>query len=48
MLVPTKPEAPRLVLAGPHADVMNRWCLYEQMAAMPGAAVETQATEGSK
>ena len=48
MLVHSKPEDARRLLAGAQADVMNRWRLYEQMAAMPGAAVETQATEGSK
>jgi len=48
MLVHSKPEDARRLLAQAQADVMNRWRLYEQMAAMPGAAVETQATEGSK
>ena len=48
MLVHSKPEAARRLLAQAQADVMNRWRLYEQMAAMPGPAVETVATEGSK
>ncbi|HEY3443571.1 MAG TPA: pyruvate:ferredoxin (flavodoxin) oxidoreductase [Paludibaculum sp.] len=48
MLVHSKPEDARRLLAQAQADVMNRWRLYEQMAAMPGAPVETQATEGSK
>jgi pyruvate-ferredoxin/flavodoxin oxidoreductase len=48
MLVHSKPEDARRLLAQAQADVMNRWRLYEQMAAMPGTGVETQATEGSK
>ena len=48
MLVHSKPEAARHLLAQAQADVMNRWRLYEQMAVMPGAVVETQAMEGSK
>ncbi|MGQ9915781.1 MAG: thiamine pyrophosphate-dependent enzyme, partial [Bryobacteraceae bacterium] len=44
MLVHSKPEDARRLLAEAQADVMNRWRLYEQMAAMPGAPVE--ATQG--
>ena len=36
----------RRMLAEAQADVMNRWRLYEQMAAMPGA--EAKTTEGGK
>ncbi len=46
MLVHSKPEAARRLLAEAQADVMNRWRLYEQMAAMPGA--EAKTTEGGK
>jgi pyruvate-ferredoxin/flavodoxin oxidoreductase len=42
MLVHSKPEAARRLLADAQADVMNRWRVYEQMAAMPGAASETK------
>jgi pyruvate-ferredoxin/flavodoxin oxidoreductase len=44
MLVHSKPEDARRLLAEAQADVMNRWRIYEQMAAMPGAPVE--ATQG--
>jgi pyruvate-ferredoxin/flavodoxin oxidoreductase len=37
MLVHSKPEDAKRLLAEAQADVMNRWRLYEQMAAMPGA-----------
>ena len=46
MLVHSRPEDARRLLAEAQADVMNRWRLYEQMAAMPGAA--PKATEGEK
>jgi pyruvate-ferredoxin/flavodoxin oxidoreductase len=46
MLVHSKPEDARRLLAEAQADVMNRWRLYEQMAAMPGAPVEAAAAEG--
>jgi len=41
MLVHSKPEDARRLLAEAQADVMNRWRIYEQMAAMQGAPVET-------
>ncbi len=41
MLVHSKPEDARRLLAEAQADVMNRWRIYEQMAAMPGAEVKT-------
>jgi pyruvate-ferredoxin/flavodoxin oxidoreductase len=44
MLVHSKPEDARRLLAEAQADVMNRWRIYEQMAAMPGAPAE--ATQG--
>jgi pyruvate-ferredoxin/flavodoxin oxidoreductase len=37
MLVHSRPDDARRLLAEAQADVMNRWRLYEQMAAMPGA-----------
>ncbi|MGJ5813561.1 pyruvate:ferredoxin (flavodoxin) oxidoreductase [Paludibaculum fermentans] len=46
MLVHSKPDDARRLLAEAQADVMNRWRIYEQMAAMPGA--ETKTTEGGK
>ena len=46
MLVHSKPEDARRLLAEAQADVMNRWRLYEQMAAMPGA--EAKTIEGGK
>jgi pyruvate-ferredoxin/flavodoxin oxidoreductase len=36
MLVHSRPDDARRLLAEAQADVMNRWRLYEQMAAMPG------------
>jgi pyruvate-ferredoxin/flavodoxin oxidoreductase len=42
MLVHSKPEVARQMLAEAQADVMNRWRIYEQMAAMPGAGGETK------
>ena len=42
MLVHSKPEIARQMLAEAQADVMNRWRIYEQMAAMPGAGGETK------
>jgi pyruvate-ferredoxin/flavodoxin oxidoreductase len=41
MLVHSKPEDARRLLAEAQADVMNRWRVYEQMAAMAGAPVES-------
>ena len=41
MLVHSKPEDARRLLAEAQADVMNRWRVYEQMAAMQGAPAET-------
>ena len=46
MLVHSKPDDARRLLAEAQADVMNRWRIYEQMAAMPGA--ESKTTEGGK
>jgi pyruvate-ferredoxin/flavodoxin oxidoreductase len=46
MLVHSKPDDARRLLAEAQADVMNRWRIYEQMAAMPGS--EVKATEGGK
>jgi pyruvate-ferredoxin/flavodoxin oxidoreductase len=37
MLVRSRPEDARRLLAEAQADVMNHWRLYEQMAGMPGA-----------
>jgi len=42
MLVRSRPEDARRLLADAQADVMNRWRLYEQMAAMPAAETKTQ------
>jgi pyruvate-ferredoxin/flavodoxin oxidoreductase len=36
MLVHSRPDDARRLLAEGQADVMNRWRLYEQMASMPG------------
>ncbi len=46
MLVHSKPEDAKRLLAEAQADVMNRWRIYEQMAAMPGS--EAKASEGDK
>ncbi|MBI5085046.1 MAG: pyruvate:ferredoxin (flavodoxin) oxidoreductase [Acidobacteria bacterium] len=46
MLVHSRPDDARRLLAEAQADVMNRWRIYEQMAAMPGAAAETKSSEG--
>jgi len=49
MLVHSKPEDARRLLAEAQADVMNRWRIYEQMASMPGGEAkpaESKSTEG--
>jgi pyruvate-ferredoxin/flavodoxin oxidoreductase len=41
MLVHSNPEDARRLLAEAQADVMNRWRIYESMAALPGAGAGT-------
>jgi pyruvate-ferredoxin/flavodoxin oxidoreductase len=48
MLVHSRPEDARRLLAEAQADVMNRWRLYEQMAAAPGVGPADKAVEGGK
>jgi hypothetical protein len=36
MLVHSRPDDARRLLADAQADVMNRWRIYDQMAAAPG------------
>jgi pyruvate-ferredoxin/flavodoxin oxidoreductase len=48
MLVHSRPEDARRLLAEAQADVMNRWRLYEQMAAAPGVGPADKAAEGGK
>jgi pyruvate-ferredoxin/flavodoxin oxidoreductase len=50
MLVHSNPAEARKLLAEAQADVMNRWRIYEQMAAMPGSGVvaTAQATAEQK
>jgi pyruvate-ferredoxin/flavodoxin oxidoreductase len=48
MLVHSRPEDARRLLAEAQADVMNRWRLYEQMAAAPGVGSADKAAEGGK
>ena len=43
MLVHSRPDDARRLLADAQADVMNRWRLYEQMASMPGEAKPAEA-----
>jgi pyruvate-ferredoxin/flavodoxin oxidoreductase len=42
MLVHSKPEVAKQMLTEAQADVMNRWRIYEQMAAMPGTGSENK------
>jgi len=46
MLVRSRPEDARRLLAEAQADVMNRWRLYEQMAAAPGVGAADKSAEG--
>ncbi|MBE7541863.1 MAG: pyruvate:ferredoxin (flavodoxin) oxidoreductase [Bryobacteraceae bacterium] len=48
MLVHSQPETAKRLLAEAQADAMNRWRIYEQMAAMPAAPVAEATTEGAK
>jgi pyruvate-ferredoxin/flavodoxin oxidoreductase len=41
MLVHSRPDDARRLLADAQADVMNRWRIYDQMAAVPGAGQAT-------
>jgi pyruvate-ferredoxin/flavodoxin oxidoreductase len=43
MLVHSKPADAKRLLAEAQADVMNRWRIYEQMAAMPGTGAAAAA-----
>jgi len=43
MLVHSHPDEAKRLLGEAQADVMNRWRLYEQMAAAPGQATAGEA-----
>ena len=48
MLVHSQPENARRLLAEAQADAMNRWRIYEQMAAMTAAPAAEATPEGAK